>query len=52
MAHRVQRLYGVKAKANKKKFENEDPNFILWLNGDDEPGVEYVSQVWMENTAV
>ncbi len=52
MAHRVQRLYSGKAKANKKRFENEDPKFILWLEGDDEPELEFVSQVWMENTAV
>ena len=50
MAQRVQLMHPKDPK--RRKFENEDPNFILWLNGDDEPGVEYVSQVWMENTAV
>ena len=49
MAHRVEKLYGRKVKD--RKFENEDPNFILWLDEEDCP-VEYVSQIWMENTAV
>lgn len=49
MAFRIQKLYGRKAKD--RKFEDEDPNFILWLDKEDCP-VEYVSQVWMENTAV
>lgn len=51
MAHRIARLHPKDPK--KRKFENEDPNFLLWLNDEtDVLDVEFVSQVWMENTAV
>lgn len=49
MAFRVQKLHPRDAK--KRKFEGEDPNFLLWLDEEECP-VEYVSQIWMENTAV
>lgn len=49
MAHRVARFFGKKPKD--RKIEDEDPNFFVWLESDDF-AVEYVSLVWMENTAV
>ncbi|MCA9367163.1 hypothetical protein KC887_02720 [Candidatus Kaiserbacteria bacterium] len=49
MAHRVAKFYGRKPKD--RKIEDESPQFFVWLEEDDFE-VEYVSQLWMENTAV
>lgn len=47
MAYRIQRFYGRKPK--ERRIEDESPDFFIWLEKD-EYDVEYVSQLWMENS--